>query len=282
MGRALVNDGTLYVVATPLGNLSDLTQRATQVLSSVNAVAAEDTRRARTLLAAAGGHPQVLSFHAHSPPSRLRRVLDLLGEGKSVALVTDAGTPTVSDPGAELVREARAAGYRVVVIPGPSAVAAALSISGMSADRYIFLGFMPRRGPDRRQLLEQAASSAVTVVIFESAQRLTSLLDDLDARCGPERRVAVARELTKIHEELRTGTLAETAGYYREHPPRGEVTVVLSGAAEAAEAAVNPVNVAQRARALLGEGMTRRDVAAEIARELGIPRNEAYRMVNAL
>lgn len=277
-----MSDGTLFVVATPLGNLSDLTQRAVTVLAAADVVAAEDTRRARTLLMAAGAHPRVISFHAHSPPGRFRQVLTLLEDGKAVALVTDAGTPTISDPGAELVRQAHAAGHRVTVVPGPSAVAAALSISGLPADRYIFLGFIPRRGAERRRLIEQAAASRVTVVFFESANRLVALLDELGSRCGTERRVAVARELTKIHEELRSGTLAEVAVYYREHSPRGEVTVVLAGARESAEPAAAAVNVQDRARALLGQGLSRRDVSAQLAHELGIPRNEAYRMVNAL
>lgn len=275
-----MSGGTLFVVATPLGNLSDLTQRAISVLAAADVVAAEDTRRARTLLMTAGAHPRVISFHAHSPPGRFRQVLNLLEEGKAVALVTDAGTPTVSDPGAELVRQARAEGHLVTVVPGPSAVAAALSISGMPADRYIFLGFLPRRGGERGRMLEQAATSPLTVVFFEAANRLVALLDELAGRCEAERQVAVARELTKIHEELKAGTLTEVAAHYREHPPRGEVTVVLS-AAEEAEAAP-PVNVEERARALLGEGLSRRDVAAQLADELGVPRNEAYRMVNAL
>src|SRR6185503_6171047 len=186
---------------------------------------AEDTRRTRILLTHLGARPRLISFHAHSPRSRMERILETLGAGESVALVSDAGTPTISDPGADLVREVRAAGVTVAAIPGPSAVAAALSISGMPADRYIFLGFIPRRGGDRARFIEQAATSPITVVMFEAPPRLVALLDDLSARCDPERRVAVARELTKIHEELRTGTLGEVAAYYREHAPRGEVTV---------------------------------------------------------
>ncbi len=279
-----MSGGRLYVVATPLGNLSDLTRRAVDVLATVDVVAAEDTRRARTLLTVSGGRPRVVSFHAHSPPGRLREVLGHLEAGRSVALVTDAGTPTISDPGAALVRGARAAGHEVTVVPGPSAVPAALSISGFPADRYIFLGFLPRRGRERRRLIQDAAESALTVVLFESAARLGALLDDLAACCGPERHVAVARELTKIHEELRDGTLEDIAGYYREHPPRGEVTVVLAGAPEARAAGGEPpvANVEARARALLTAGMSRRDAASAVAREFGLARKEAYRMVNAL
>jgi 16S rRNA (cytidine1402-2'-O)-methyltransferase len=285
MDREVVNGGTLYVVATPLGNLSDLTPRAARILAAVDVVAAEDTRRARILLGVSGGHPRLLSLHAHSPPARTRQVIALLAGGKSVALVTDAGTPSVSDPGADLVRQAREAGCTVTVIPGPSAVAAALSVSGLPADRYIFLGFIPRRGRERRRLLDQVAASDLTAVIFEAPTRLARLLDDLTARCGSERRVAVARELTKIHEDVRTGTLAELSGYYRDGPVRGEITVVVAGAAAGAgatDATAPVIHLEDRARALLGQGVTRRDAAGRIAKEYGLPRNEAYRRVNAL
>jgi 16S rRNA (cytidine1402-2'-O)-methyltransferase len=226
-----------------------------------------------------------MSFHAHSPRSRLERILAALSAGDSVALVSDAGTPTISDPGAELVREVRGAGFGVVTIPGPSAVAAALSISGLPADRYIFLGFLPRRGKERERLLATAAESPVTVVMFESPLRTADLLADLLERCGPTRIAAVARELTKVHEELSSGTLTELASRYRETPARGEVTVLLSGAATSEDepASVDRTEeIRERARALLAEGATRRDVAQIVARELRLSRNEAYRMVTAL
>lgn len=280
-----MTSGTLYVVATPLGNLGDISERARATLASVALVAAEDTRRTRALLSHLGLHPPLTSFHAHSPRSRVERILATLAQGESVALVTDAGTPTISDPGASLVDRARAAGALVVAIPGPSAVTAALSISGLGADRYIFLGFPPRRGPERKRLLDMAAASPVTVVLFESALRLVPLLDDLMAVAGAPRRVAVARELTKMHEELQAGTLADITGYYREHPARGEVTVVMEGAAtpspdEASEDRTAAVQT--RARELLAEGASRRDVVQIVARELQLSRNEAYRMVTAL
>jgi 16S rRNA (cytidine1402-2'-O)-methyltransferase len=262
-----------------------VSERARVTLSTVALVAAEDTRRTRTLLSHLGASPRLISYHAHSPRSRLQQILTALEGGDSVAVVTDAGAPTVSDPGAELVREARRAGFDVVAIPGPSAVAAALSISGLPADRYIFLGFPPRRGKDRERVLAAGAESTATVVLFESAQRLVLLLEDLASRCGPERWVAVARELTKIHEELRAGTLGEVLDHYRAEPPRGEVTVVLSGAATSSgdRASVDRTQeVQERARALLAGGTSRRDVAQIVARELQLSRNEAYRMVTAL
>ena len=273
--------GTLYVVATPLGNLGDLSPRAADTLKQVAVVAAEDTRHTRPLLTHIGSRAPLVSVHAHSSEADLGHVLDLLGGGQDVALVTDAGTPAVSDPGTALVAAARGRGITVVTIPGPTAVAAALAVSGLSADRYLFLGFLPRKGGDRKRLLDTVAKSEWTVVLFEAANRLLELLDDLAAACGAERRGAVARELTKLFEETRDGTLAELAGYYRDAPARGEVTVIVAGTGTAARAAP-PIDPEARARALLAEGISRRDVADRLADETGISRNSAYRIVNEL
>jgi len=274
-----VSAGTLFVVATPLGNLGDLTARAREVLCAVPAVAAEDTRRTRILLGHVGASPRVLSVHAHSPTQRLDEVIAKLLGGEDIALVTDAGTPSVSDPGAALVQRARNAGVLVVAVPGPSAVAAALSISGMPADHYVFVGFPPRKGKDRRAVLETIATSAWTSVVFESPARLVRLLRDLEAVCDANRTAAVARELTKVHEELKTGTLSELATYYDENPPRGEVTVVVSGADAGAGDPPDDDAVAQRARRLLADGASRRDTASRIAEEFSMSRNRAYRIV---
>ncbi len=273
--------GTLYVVATPLGNLGDLSPRAADTLKNVAAVAAEDTRHTKTLVAHVGSHAELISFHAHSSERALERILDLLGTGKDIALVTDAGTPTVSDPGAALVAAARARDIPVVTIPGPTAVAAALAVSGLPADRYAFFGFLPRKGTDRRRLLDLIARSEWTTVVFEAPNRVADLLSDLAEVCGDDRQVAVSRELTKVFEETRAGTLAELAGYYAEAPPRGEVTVVVSGTGKAAPEDVL-IDPEVRARALLAQGMSRKDVADQIAEETGISRNTAYRLVNAL
>ncbi len=270
--------GTLYVVATPLGNLADLSQRAREILCSVDLVAAEDTRRSRTLLSHAGARAPMVSVHAHAPAGHAAKVLSALAEGRIVALLTDAGTPGISDPGADLVRAARAAGATVVTVPGPTAVAAALSVSGLSADRYTFVGFLPRTGAPRRRLLERIAASEWTVVVFEAPNRTVKLLEDLAAVLGADRDAAVARELTKVHEECRTGTLSELAGYYRASPPRGEVTVMVSGRQQTL-APGDPETARRRAQALLAQGLSRRDAAAQLVRELGIPRNAAYRLV---
>jgi len=278
--------GTLYVVATPLGNLEDLSPRAASTLKRVTAIAAEDTRHTKPLLTHVGSRAELISFHAHSSEAAPRRILHLLASGKDVALVTDAGTPTVSDPGARLVAAARARDIPVVSIPGPTAVAAALSVSGLGADRFLFLGFIPRKGAERRRLLDVVARSEWTVALFEAPPRVAELLADLAAACGADRPAAVARELTKLFEETRAGTLAELAGYYAEAPPRGEVTVMVAGTGKPGRdegpAPPAPPDREARARALLAQGMTRRDVAEQLAAETGITRNSAYRLVNDL
>lgn len=274
--------GTLFVVATPLGNLGDLSPRASDTLKGVAAVAAEDTRRTGPLLRHIGSRAELVSVHAHAREAALRHVLDLLTAGKDVALVTDAGTPTVSDPGAELVAAARARGGAVVTIPGPTAVAAALAVSGLAADRYTFLGFLPRKGPERRRLLAQIAESEWTVVVFESPVRAAALLADLSGACGDDRPASVSREMTKVFEETRTGTLAELAGYFAESPVRGEVTIVVAGTGKAPRAPERAPDPEEMARSLLAEGMTRKDVADRLAVETGISRNTAYRLVNSL
>ncbi len=274
--------GILYVVATPLGNLGDLSARAMEVLRAVPVVAAEDTRRTRGLLSHLGASPRLLSYHAHSDEPRLETLLEILHDGRDVALVSDAGTPVVSDPGTDLVAAARASGVTVVPIPGPSAVATALSAAGLKGDRYLFLGFIPRKGSERARLLARAAAEEWSVVFFEAPPRLTDLLEDLARAVGGNRRAVVARELTKLHEEFRAGTLAELAGYYSEHPPRGEITIVLEGTGAPAEPPDRTGEAVEQATLLLAEGLTRREVVRRISETLGLPRNDAYRLVMEL
>lgn len=274
--------GTLYVVATPLGNLGDLSPRAADTLRQASVVAAEDTRRTRGLLSHLGASPTLLSFHAHSGERRMETLLEILADGRDVALVTDAGTPGVSDPGAELVAAALDAGVTVVPIPGPSAVAAALSAAGLPADRYLFLGFLPRKGPERSRLLARAAGEEWSVVFFEAPPRLAGLLHDLAAAAGVGRRAMVARELTKLHEELRSGTLAELADYYSGVPPRGELTIVMEGTGTPPPAPDRTADAAEEAAALLAEGLSRREVARRLTETLGLSRNDAYRLVTGL
>lgn len=274
--------GTLYVVATPLGNLGDLSERAAELLRRVPVVAAEDTRRTRGLLTHLGAAPQLMSYHAHSENRRLETLVAILLEGRDVALVSDAGTPAVSDPGTELVAAAREAGIPIVPIPGPSAVATALSAAGFRSDRYLFLGFVPRKGGERARLLTRAAVEEWSVVFFEAPPRLADLLSDLAAAAGQDRRAIVARELTKLHEELRLGTLVELADYYSMNPPRGELTVVLEGTGVPPAPPDRSADAREQATLLLAEGLTRREVVRRLSDSLGLSRNDAYRLVMEL
>lgn len=273
---------TLFVVATPLGNLGDLTARAADTLRRVPVVAAEDTRRTRILLSHLDAHPKLLSFHAHSSERRHDRLLEILHEGRDVALVTDAGTPGVSDPGEELVHAVRGAGFPVVPIPGPSAVSTALSAAGLPADRFLFLGFLPRKGRERQRLLDLVAESEWTIVLYEAPARLADLLSDLAARAGGNREAVVARELTKLHEEFRAGTLAELASYYGASEPLGEITLVVAGRGAASSTAEPIPDLAGRAATLLAGGLTRRAVVQRLVADHGVPRNTAYRIVTSL
>lgn len=219
--------GVLYVCATPIGNLEDISVRALRVLREVNLVAAEDTRRTRKLLAHYGIPARLVSYHEHNERSQAPRILEVLLSGESVALVSDAGTPGVSDPGAHLIREAISSGIPVVPIPGPSAVIAALVVSGFCSDEFAFMGFLPRKGRERREALERVAQEKRVVVLYESPYRIARTLSDLAAAVGGERRVAVARELTKVHEEVVRGPLGEVAALFDGRAVKGEVTVVL-------------------------------------------------------
>lgn len=272
--------GTLFVVATPLGHLGDLSSRAADTLRAVPVVAAEDTRHSRKLLAHLDAHPVLVSIHQHAPASRLAQLVARLVGGADMALVTDAGTPAVSDPGASLVVAARAAGVPVVPIPGPSAVAAALSASGFPADRYLFLGFLDRKGPERRDQLAEAAASPWTVVIFEAANRLVVLLRDLAGAGNGERGAVVAREITKIHEEFKSGTLTDLAAYYEEHAPKGEVTVVVAGGPKREEGQGGQrMRAVEVARRLLDAGLSKRDVVKALQETMDLSRNDAYQIV---
>lgn len=271
---------TLYLVSTPIGNLDDLTRRAERVLAEVDRVLAEDTRRTRVLLDHLGLSRPLVSCHAHNEAARAEELLEWLAAGEDVALVSDAGTPLVSDPGERLVRAAGGAGHDVVPVPGPSAVTAALAASGLPATPFTFLGFPPRRGGERRSTLERIAGSPETVVVFESPERLLRLLDDLTEACGEAREVAVARELTKVHEEVVRGTLADAARYYGERGVRGEVTVVVAPAPEAPESdGVDEEAARALARVLLRDGTSPSRAARQVARGLGVPRNRAYALV---
>ena len=275
--------GTLYVVATPIGNLGDVTLRALDVLRAVSAVAAEDTRLTRRLWLRHGIQTPLLSYHAQSPASRRAELLDRLERGEDIGLVTDAGTPLVSDPGGDLVTEWTARGGVVVPVPGASAVLAALVASGIAAPRWGFDGFLPRSGSERKRRLARIAADDRATVLFESPGRTAATLRDLAAACGGERRAAVARELTKLHEEVRRGTLADLAASAVATPPRGEVTIVVSGAdpqritpAAKAEGAAALIAAVARVAALVAAGESRSDAARQVSAATGIPRRQLY------
>jgi 16S rRNA (cytidine1402-2'-O)-methyltransferase len=271
---------TLFIVSTPIGNLGDLSPRAAETLRSVARILAEDTRRTRVLAAHVGATTPLVSLHAHNEAERVRRVLAWLDTGEDLALVSDAGTPLVSDPGGRLVEAVAAAGHHVIPIPGASAVLAALVGSGLPSERFAFVGFPERKGPERSLLLERVAASRESVVLFESPQRLVRLLEDLTALCGEGRRVAVGRELTKLHEEWFRGTLSEAAAHYGQHPPRGEVSLVVGPAEERALGTADLESEARAlARALLDGGSKPSAVAREVSSRLALPRNTAYRIV---
>lgn len=269
--------GTLYVVATPIGNLGDLSPRAAEALRTVDVVVAEDTRRTRILLAHVGAHPEdLLSLPAFDEEGRIGRVTARLAAGASVALVTDAGTPGVSDPGSLLVEAAWGVGAKVVPVPGPSAALAALSASGIAADRFLFVGFLPRKGGARAGTLRWLATVPATILLFEAGNRARATLEDLEEALG-DRTAALARELTKLHEEIVRGRLSELRARFP-GDVRGEVTLVIAGAAEApVESPPDTPEEEILRRLSAGEAPT--EVARAIAKGRGVPRGEAYALV---
>ncbi|HEX2485639.1 MAG TPA: 16S rRNA (cytidine(1402)-2'-O)-methyltransferase [Myxococcota bacterium] len=271
--------GTLYLVATPIGNLEDVTLRALRALREAARIYAEDTRRTRTLLERHGIRAAVRSLHAHNEASRAPEVLAELAAGGDVALVSDAGTPLLSDPGERLVAAALAAGHAVHPVPGASAVLSALVGSGLAPVPFAFHGFPPRRAGERRALFASLAERPETQLFFESPRRIGATLAELARAFGPERRACVARELTKLHETFERDALGELAGRFA-GGAKGEVTLVVAGAAAREAPAAADLDAALRA-ALAG-GASARDAAREVAERLGVPRREAYARATAL
>lgn len=267
----------LYVVATPIGNLEDVTLRALRILSEARLIAAEDTRTTRKLLGRHGIKTPLVSFYEHNREARLPQILDTLRTG-DVALVSEAGVPTLSDPGRELVRRALETGIRVVPVPGPSALTAAISVSGMPADAFTFLGFLPRRQGDRRKLLESVATSPQTVVIFEAPHRLRRALEDMLAVWG-DRRITVCRELTKLYEEVFPGTISQALAYFTE--PRGEFTLVVEGGTGEKEV-WNESQARDHLALMKKEGIKAREAVAAVAKASGLPRRLVYEQWLAL
>jgi 16S rRNA (cytidine1402-2'-O)-methyltransferase len=271
----------LYVVATPIGNLADITFRAVDVLGSVPLIAAEDTRLTRRLLDRHGIATRTVSYHARSGPKRLDELLEHLRAGSDLALVTDAGTPVVSDPGSDLVTAWAALGGRIVPIPGPSSVLAAVAATGVAGPRWAFEGFLPRSGRERKERLAAIAADQRGTVLFEAPGRVAATLRDLVAACGAGRRGAVARELTKLHEQIVRGPLAELAAAVADGtiPARGELVLVVGMAEESGRPGATEADVAAARAAvegLVAGGVARGEAARRVAAETGLPRRRLY------
>lgn len=265
----------LYLVGTPIGNIGDITARAIDTLRCVDIIYAEDTRRTGVLLRRLDVDSELRSLHEHNEMRRCDEITSRLAQGGSCALVSDAGTPVISDPGQRVVEAVIEAGQKVLSVPGPSAILSALTVSGIDAARFSFVGFAPRSGRARTDWFRTVEESGHTIVAFESPKRLAATLDKLCARGAGNREAAVCRELTKKFEETRRGTVAELSEYYRDTEPRGEVTLVLAGRPKPA---ADPVAAHARARELSAAGHTVREVTGTLRDELGLSRNDAYRI----
>ena len=267
--------GRLVLVSTPIGNLGDLSPRAVSALQACALICCEDTRHSGKLLSHAGvAGVRLAVANEHTEAARTEEVLGVLASGRDVAVVTDAGTPGISDPGARLVQAAIAAGYAVTAVPGPAALIMALVLSGFDTTRFVFEGFLPRSGRERAERLAEVAAERRTTVLYEAPHRVARTVDDLAAACGGERRVALARELTKVYEEVWRGSLADAAAHLTAHEPRGEFVMVLEGAPAAAPADDEAILAALR-MALQG-GADRRTAIATVMSATGAAKRRVY------
>ncbi|HEX2192077.1 MAG TPA: 16S rRNA (cytidine(1402)-2'-O)-methyltransferase [Acidimicrobiales bacterium] len=282
MTPAATARGTLVLVATPIGNLGDLSPRAVRTLAEADVVACEDTRRTRQLLShaqvPAGRRLVVVTDHNES--GQVRRLLGFLDAGQRVALVTDAGMPSISDPGERLVTAAAAAGHRIEAVPGPSAALAALVVSGLPTGRFCFEGFLPRKGAARAERLAELARERRTTVLFEAPHRIRQTVADLVEALGPLRTIVIARELTKLHEEVWRGPLADASIHLEKEEPRGEYVLVVAGAP--APAPPGPEAVEEALRVRLAGGADKRSAIAEVAAELSVPKRQVYDVATRL
>jgi 16S rRNA (cytidine1402-2'-O)-methyltransferase len=271
--------GTLYLVATPIGNLEDMSPRAVRILREAHLIAAEDTRVTRNLLTHFDLHTPLTSYFEHNKLTKLEAILTAL-TGGDVALVSDAGTPAINDPGYELVRAALEAGHLVCPIPGPSAPLAALAASGLPTDSFLYLGYLPRKSGERRELFKQVENLSYTLIFLESPHRLPAALQDLDT-CFGSRQIAVARELTKVHEQIWRGTIPQALHYFTENDPRGEFTLVVSGKTKrhVEKWSEDKVNIAIKFGLKLGESPS--VLAKRVAHESGWDRKEIYNLITA-
>ncbi|MCY7321008.1 MAG: 16S rRNA (cytidine(1402)-2'-O)-methyltransferase [Phormidesmis sp. CAN_BIN36] len=275
------NAGTLYIVGTPIGNLEDMTVRAVRILQTVDLIAAEDTRRTGKLL----HHFQIktpqISYHEHNLTTRTSELLSKLQQGRSIALVSDAGMPGISDPGYELVKACADQAITVVPIPGASAVITALSASGLPSDRFIFEGFLPAKSQARRTHLESLRSESRTIVFYESPHRLRATLQDLADTLGRDRSITLARELTKLHEEFWRGTVDEAIALYLKREPQGEYTIVVAGA-ELVQVVLSETALKSELQSLLDQGLSRSDASRQLAQQTSLPRRQIYQLALSL
>ena len=270
-----VQGGVLYLVATPIGNLADMSERAIKVLSEVDFIAAEDTRNTLKLLNFFGISKPLVSYYEHNKRERGEEIIARLLGGESCALITDAGTPAISDPGEDLVALCAKEGITVSIIPGACAAVSALALSGLSTRRFAFEGFLPVAGKERKKRLTEIAKEERTLIIYEAPHRLKKTLAEFIEYFGAERRIALCRELTKLNEEILRFTLSGAVEYYESTEPRGEYVLVIEGAPEATEEEER-VNIAERAAALMAGGMSQKDAIKTIVKETGLPKNKVY------
>ena len=263
---------TLYAVATPIGNLEDISLRALRILREVKLIAAEDTRRTRQLLNAYEIKTPVTSYYEHNKLTKLDYIIGRLEKG-DVALVSDAGMPGISDPGYELIAAASQRGFPIVPIPGPSTVITALAVSGLPTDKFVYIGFLPRKASERKRLMESIASERGTIVVLEAPHRLTATLEDILSVLG-DRKIALCRELTKIHEEIFRGTISQAIKHFA--APRGEFTLVIAGKGEEKKPVMTE-EIERKLRSMRRSGKTAKEAIAEVAQESGLPKKELYR-----
>ncbi|HEY9859406.1 MAG TPA: 16S rRNA (cytidine(1402)-2'-O)-methyltransferase [Candidatus Obscuribacterales bacterium] len=272
-----IKAGTLYIVGTPIGNLEDMTFRAIQVLKEVSAIAAEDTRHTGKLLQHFQIKTPQISYHDHNRLSRLPEMISRLQQGQAIALVTDAGMPGISDPGYELVKACAEEGLPVVPIPGPSAAITALSASGLPSDRFVFEGFLPAKGSERRTRLETLKPESRTLIFYEAPHRLQQTLQDFAATFGGDREIALGRELTKLHEEIWRGTITEAIAYYSNREAHGEFTLVVMGA-EPTELVLTEDALKAELQVLIGQGISRSQASRQLAQQTALPRRQLYQL----
>ena len=275
-------NGTLYIVGTPIGNLSDMTFRAIATLQAADLIAAEDTRHTGKLLHHFQIETPQTSYHAHNWRKRLPELIERLHRGQQVALVSDAGMPGISDPGFELVEACAAAGIPVVAIPGATAAITALCISGLPPQPFVFEGFLPTKGRDRRDKIAQLATEPRTIVLYEAPHRLLTTLQDLHTEVAGDRPIAVTRELTKQFEEVWRGTLAAAIAHYTTHTPKGEFTLVLGGKAPPLAVELSEADLQARLTTLLRQGLSRSEASRQLAQETHLPKREVYQIAIAL